>query len=54
VYFELALKKRQLEKLGLFEHEKNRLLEMATQGKVPGHKEYRNELTELIKSRKRA
>lgn len=50
VYFELTLKKRQLDKLGLFGKEKNRLLKMAKEDNVPGHKEYRETLKELIRS----
>ena len=50
-YFELALKKRQLEKLGLFEKEKGRLLRIAKQGNTPKHKEYREELKKLIHSK---
>lgn len=48
VYFELTLKKRQLDKFGLFEEKKSRLLKMTTEGKVPGHKEYRQKLKDLI------
>ncbi|RJQ25806.1 hypothetical protein C4565_07990, partial [Candidatus Parcubacteria bacterium] len=49
-YFELTLKKRQLAKKGLFENEKKRLLKMAKDGALSGHKEYRQELKRLLKN----
>ncbi len=47
-YFELSLKTRQLDKLGLFEKEKTKLLNSAKKGIIPQHKQYRDELKDLI------
>lgn len=50
VYFELTIKKRKLEKLGLFEKEKHKLLSMAKEGRTIEHKEYRRILSNTIKN----
>jgi hypothetical protein len=48
IYFELTIKKRKLERLGIFEREKTQLLENARIGKIPDHKGYRQYLTKLL------
>ena len=48
VYFELALKKRKLDKLGLFAKEKEALLKKVKTEKIPIHKDYRNYLKNLL------
>ena len=50
VYFEITIKARKLEKLGLLEKEKINLIKLAKEGKVPDHKGYRKILSEMIKT----
>lgn len=50
IYFELTIKKRKLDRIGLFEREKKALLENARKGAVPDHKGYRMHLAELVKN----
>jgi len=47
-YRALKRKRKELEKLGIFEREKKRLNEMGEAGKLPGREQYKNELNELI------
>jgi len=51
VYLELTRKKGKLERLGIFQQEKSKLLMMATkEGKIPNGMAYRKALAELIQS----
>lgn len=49
IYFELTIKKRKLDKIGIFDREKRTLLENAKKGKIPDHKYYRQYLAQLVK-----
>jgi len=50
IYFELTIKKRKLDRVGLFEQEKNQLLDNARKGIVPDHKSYRKHLADMVKN----
>jgi len=50
VYYEIMAKKAQLDEFGLYENEKSKLAQAAKNNKVPGHKEYRKQLEQLINS----
>ena len=50
-YLELIWKANLLKEKGIFEKEKIRLLERAKRKKLPGHKEYREELNALVSSK---
>lgn len=47
-YFELTIKKRQLSRQRLWDKEKRRLIELGKSRKLPGHKEYRKELKNIL------
>lgn len=50
-YVELSQKKNKLDKLGIFENEKRRLIEMGKSRNLPGIEEYRKQLLKLVENK---